>query len=73
VVKQQKNDAVREIRVAEYRVCTVGVDGHFTESKEMICRDDGEAVARAKRLIDGHDIEVWSGNRFVIKLIRNPK
>jgi hypothetical protein len=25
VVKQQKHDAAREIRVAEYQVCTVGV------------------------------------------------
>lgn len=61
-----------EIEVAEYRVCTVGADGHFTESREMICRDDGEAVARAKRMIDGHDIEVWNGNRFVIRLLHKP-
>jgi hypothetical protein len=59
--------------VGEYRVYSVGTDGHFTESREMICRDDGEAVAKAKRLQDGHNVEVWSGNRFVIRLIRNPK
>jgi hypothetical protein len=59
--------------VPEYWVYVVGADGHFTESKEMTCRDDGEAVVKAKRLIDGHDIEVWSGNRLVIRLIRNPK
>jgi hypothetical protein len=43
------------------------------ESKEMICRDDGEAVVKAERLNDVHDIEIWSGNRLVISLIRNPK
>ena len=48
-------------------------DGHFTESREMICRDDGEAVARARRLLDRHDLEVWSGNRFVVRLTRKPK
>jgi hypothetical protein len=30
----------------------------------MVCRDDGEAVAKAKRMVDDHDIEVWSSDRF---------
>jgi hypothetical protein len=63
----------RETRVPEYRVRVIGTDGHFMESKEMICRDDGEAVVKAERLNDVHDIEIWSGNRLVISLIRNPK
>jgi hypothetical protein len=67
--------------VPAYRVCFIGADGRFkdstdgrfTESKEMICRDDGEAVVKARRLLDGHDLEVWSGNRFVIRLTRKSK
>jgi hypothetical protein len=31
----------------------------------MACADDGEAIEQAKRLIDGCDIELWSGHRFV--------
>jgi hypothetical protein len=51
--------------MAEYRVYIVGDDEHFIGFEEMVCRDDGEAVAKAKRLLDDHDIEVWSGDRFV--------
>ena len=34
----------------------------------LICRDDGEALAKARRLLDIHDIEVWNCERFVLKL-----
>jgi hypothetical protein len=54
--------------VPEYRAYTVGVDGHFIGFEPLICRDDGEAIAKAKRLVDGHDIEVWNGDRLVIQL-----
>jgi hypothetical protein len=39
----------------------------------MICSDDGEAVAKAKRLTKYYDIEVWNGDRFVIRLVCRPK
>ena len=51
--------------MAEYRAYIVGDDDQFLGFEEMVCRDDGEAVAKAKRLLDDHDIEVWSGDRFV--------
>jgi hypothetical protein len=54
--------------VAEYRAYIVGDDDHFIGFEEMVCRDDGEAVASAKRLVDGHDIEVWNGERLVVRL-----
>ena len=54
--------------MAEYRAYIVGDDDHFLGFEEMVCRDDGEAVAKAKRLLDDHDIEVWSGDRLVIRL-----
>jgi hypothetical protein len=59
--------------VQEYRVYTVGVDGHFIGFEPLIGRDDGEAIAKAKHVVDGHDVEVWSGDRFVIRLLRKPK
>jgi hypothetical protein len=31
-----------------------------------------EAIVKAKQLVDGHDIEVWSGARLVIHLKRKP-
>jgi hypothetical protein len=54
--------------VAEYRAYTVGDDGHFIGFEPLVCRDDGEAIKKAKRLVDGHDVELWSGARVVIRL-----
>jgi len=59
--------------VAEYRADTVGDDGHFVDYRPIVCRDDAEAIARAKRLVDGHDVELWNRARFVIKLEADPK
>ena len=61
------------MRVFEYRAYAVGHDGHFARCTEMICHDDGEAVAKAKRLASDSDIEVWNRNRFVIRLGHGPK
>lgn len=59
--------------LAEYRAFPVGDDGHFIGSEPMVCRDDAEAIAKARRLIDGHDVEIWSGERFVIRLSHENK
>lgn len=57
----------------EYRAYFVSEDDHFIGFEPMICRDDAEAVANAQRLLDGRDVEVWSGERLVIKLEVTPK
>jgi hypothetical protein len=59
--------------MAEYRAYTVGSDGHFVNFKALACADDDEAIDRAKRLIDGHDIELWSGGRFIKRLNAAPR
>jgi hypothetical protein len=56
--------------MAEYRAYTVGIDGHFVGFEALVCADDAEAINKAKRLVDGHDIELWSGVRLVIRLNR---
>jgi hypothetical protein len=56
------------LRVTEYRVYTVGLDGHFTGFEALRCADDAEAIDRARRLVDGCDVELWSGDRFVARL-----
>lgn len=60
-------------RMAEYRAYIRGDDGHFVGCRTMVCADDAEAMARAKGYIDGRDIELWCGDRFVILLIHEPK
>ena len=52
----------------EYRAYVMGHDGHITASRAFRCIGDSEAVVWAKQWVDGHDIELWSGERFVIRL-----
>jgi hypothetical protein len=59
--------------MAEYRAYLVGSDGHFVDAVALICDDDSEATEKAKRLVDGHDIELWSGPRFVVRLSHEKK
>jgi hypothetical protein len=58
--------------MAEYRAYTVGLDGHFVASRALICADDAEAIEKTRRLVDGHDIELWSGDRLIIRLVPQP-
>jgi hypothetical protein len=51
--------------MADYRAYTIGFDGHFVGCEPMICRDDAEAIANAMRFVDGHDVELWSGEPLV--------
>jgi hypothetical protein len=60
-------------KALQYRIYAVGSDGHFVSCNEMICRDDDEAVAQAKRLMADSDIEIWNRHRFVIRLGHRPK
>jgi hypothetical protein len=41
--------------------------------KALNCADDAEAIAKAKPLVDGHDVELWSGERLVTRLEANTK
>jgi hypothetical protein len=34
----------------------------------LVCDTDDAAITKAKDLLDGHDIELWSGARLVAKL-----
>jgi hypothetical protein len=52
----------------EYRAYTVGSDGHFIGFEPIVCANDDEATEQAKRMLDGHDIEVGIGGRMVIRL-----
>jgi hypothetical protein len=60
------------LKVPEYRVYTIGPESHFGFA-EMVCRDDGEAVVKAKRIASGCDVEVWCGDRFVLRLLHKPE
>ena len=54
--------------MAEYRAFTVGKDGHFVGFEPIVCDTDDQAIQRAKRHLDGRDIEVWCADRMVKRL-----
>jgi hypothetical protein len=47
-----------------------GSDGHFVRFVGLSCSDDAEAIQQARRLIEGQDIELWSGERFIARLLK---
>jgi hypothetical protein len=52
----------------EHRAYVVGPDGHFLWSKEFVAENDDAAFEHTRQFVDGHDVELWSGGRFVAKL-----
>ena len=52
-------------RMQEYNAYFIGADGHFIRRVELNCTDDEAAKAEAKKLADGHDIELWQGARMI--------
>jgi hypothetical protein len=57
----------------EYRAYTVGLDGRFIGFEPLVCADDAEAIDRASGLVDGCDVELWSGDRLVARLRHAPE
>jgi hypothetical protein len=49
----------------DYSAYLIGADGHIIRRIELICTDDEAAKAEAKKLADGHDIELWQGARMI--------
>jgi hypothetical protein len=58
--------------VTEYRVYFIGSDGHFVRFVGLSCSDDAEAIEQARRLADSQDVELWSGDRFIVRLEHKP-
>jgi hypothetical protein len=56
----------------EYRAYIVGDDGHFASFRAYLCSGDSEAIVWATQLLDGHPVELWSGERF-IQLLEPPE
>ena len=60
--------------MTEYRVYSVGRDGHFVGFEALVCADDTEAIEKAMGLVNNSSgIELWSGERFIMRLEPKPK
>jgi hypothetical protein len=53
---------------AGYRAYVVGRDGHFMDAHAFFAENDDAALKYARQFVDGHDVELWAGGRFVVKL-----
>jgi hypothetical protein len=51
----------------QYRAYIIGPDGHIQERIDLICADDDAAEARARNLVNGHDVELWQLDRRIAK------
>jgi hypothetical protein len=51
-----------------YRAYLLGPDGRTVHRVDLECDDDDVAKARAKLLMDGHDVELWDGARKIAEL-----
>ncbi|WP_192740581.1 hypothetical protein [Bradyrhizobium sp. OAE829] len=54
----------------EYRAYTIGSDGHIQQRFDLTATDEATAREQAKRLVDGHDVELWQGTVKVAKFTR---
>ena len=54
--------------MGEYRIFTVDRDARLVSYRKFSCKDDGEAIVWAKHLLDHSPVELWSGDRLVIRL-----
>ena len=54
----------------EYRAYIIGNDDRIYSRFDLLCENEAEAMARAKRLVDGHDVELWQGARKVARFRR---
>jgi hypothetical protein len=52
-------------QMQEYRVYVIGLDGHIQERVDLFCADDDVAKERARRLVNGHDVELWQLDRRI--------
>jgi len=59
--------------MAEYRAYIIGMDGHFVRAVGFTSPDDDTAKEYAKQLVDGHDIELWLGDRKIAKFGVKPE
>ena len=57
----------------EYRAYIIGLDGHIIKALGLRCANDAAAKERAKQLVDGHDKELWQGDRQVAVFDAKPQ
>lgn len=57
----------------DYRAYLIGSDGHFYKSVVLDEPDEAAAIAAAKQLVDGHDVELWQRDRKIAEFAQKTK
>jgi hypothetical protein len=55
-------------QMSGYRVYIVGQNGGFVGVREMNAETDADAIAEAKKFLDGSDLEIWRGQERIAYL-----
>jgi hypothetical protein len=55
-----------------YRAYILGHDGHILRPVELHCEDDEAAKEKARKLVDGHDVELWQLDRKISVFLSSP-
>jgi hypothetical protein len=58
--------------MADCRSYTVGSEGELKTCRRFVCDNDNDAIVWAKHLVGETAIELWCGDRFVIRLEPKP-
>jgi hypothetical protein len=45
----------------------------FGPATFVVCAGDYDAIDRARLLVDGHDVELWEGDRLVMRFFHDPR
>jgi hypothetical protein len=53
----------------EYCIYAVGDDGRLVVGENVVCADDQEASEKAKQAANYHDVELWEGGRFIVRVL----
>jgi hypothetical protein len=49
----------------EYRAFIFREDDHIVRALEPVCSSEESAKEHATQLVDGHDVELWQGDRKI--------
>jgi hypothetical protein len=56
-------------KIKTYYAYEIGPDGRKAKPTKVFRRSTDEAAVReARKLLNGHDVEIWRGKRFVLRL-----
>ena len=55
-----------------YRAYIMGQDGQILSPVDLVCENDEDAKEQARKLVDGHDVELWQRDRKISVFLHGP-